>query len=69
MPRHLLITGPRHLDVVLREYTQRYNFYRPHRSLHQHPPAGGTPAQSGTASRVLRRDRLGGLLHEYMQVA
>ena len=30
---HLLITGPRHLDVVLREYTQHYNAHRPHRSL------------------------------------
>ena len=66
---HLLITGPRHLDVVLREYTQHYNFHRPHRSLHQQPPAGRTPIRSQTASRVLRRDRLGGLLHEYMQVA
>jgi putative transposase len=66
---HLLITGPRHLDIVLREYTQRYNFHRPHRSLDQDPPAGGTRTHSGTVSRVLRRDRLGGLLHEYMQVA
>jgi putative transposase len=66
---HLLITGPRHLDIVLREYTQHYNFHRPHRSLHQQPPAGGTPTHTETASRVLRRDRLGGLLHEYVQVA
>jgi putative transposase len=66
---HLLITGPRHLNVVLREYIQHYNFHRPHRSLHQHPPEGGTPLHSGAASRVLRRDRLGGLLHEYVQVA
>jgi putative transposase len=62
---HLLITGPHHLNVVLREYLQHYNFHRPHRSLHQHPPAGGTPPHSGTASCVLRRDRLSGLLHEY----
>ncbi len=66
---HLLITGPRHLDIVLREYIQHYNSHRPHRSLHQQPPADGTPTHSETASRVLRRDRLGGLLHEYMQVA
>jgi putative transposase len=66
---HLLITGPRHLNVVLREYIQHYNFHRPHRSLHQHPPEGGTALHSGAASRVLRRDRLGGLLHEYVQVA
>jgi putative transposase len=66
---HLLITGPRHLDVVLREYVQHYNGHRPHRSLHQHPPAGGTPPPSGATIRLLRRDRLGGLIHEYVQVA
>src|SRR5689334_21772193 len=26
---HLLITGPRHLDIVLRENMQHYNFHRP----------------------------------------
>ena len=66
---HILITGPRHLDVVLREYVQHYNAHRPHRSLHQRPPADDTPRLSGAAIRVLRRDRLGGLLHEYVQVA
>jgi putative transposase len=30
---HLLITGPRHLDVVLQEYLAHYNAHRPHRSL------------------------------------
>jgi transposase InsO family protein len=66
---HLLITGPRHLDIVLREYIQHYNGHRPHRSLDQHPPAGDTPPESEDAIRVLRRDRLGGLVHEYLQVA
>jgi transposase InsO family protein len=66
---HLLITGPRHLAAVQREYVQHYNTYRPHRSLGQHPPAGRTPPPSGATIRPLRRDRLGGLLHEYLQVA
>ena len=66
---HLLITGSRHLDVVLREYVQHFNTHRPHRSLDQHPPAADTPPRSRAAIRVLRRDRLGGLLHEYVQVA
>jgi transposase InsO family protein len=66
---HMLITGPRHLDNVLREYVQHFNTLRPHRSLEQRPPAGSTPPGSGAAIRVLRRDRLGGLLHEYVQVA
>ena len=66
---HLLITGPRHLDVVLREYVQHFNAHRPHRSLDQRPPAGGTPPRSDATVRPLRRDRLGGLVHEYVQVA
>src|SRR4051794_32189879 len=66
---HLLITGPRHLDIVLREYVQHFNTHRPHRSLDQRPPAGGARPGSGGAIRVLRRDRLGGLLHEYVQIA
>jgi putative transposase len=63
------ITGPRHLDLVLREYVQHYNGHRPHRALHQQPPAGSTPPRSKAAIRPLRRDRLGGLIHEYVQVA
>jgi putative transposase len=66
---HLLITGPRHLAAVLREYVDHFNTHRPHRSLHQQPPSRRTPPRSGAAIRVLRRDRLGGLLHEYVQVA
>ncbi len=50
--RHL-ITGPRHLDVVLREYVQHYNGHRPHRALHQQPPAGGAPPCSEAAIRPL----------------
>jgi putative transposase len=66
---HILITGPRHLDIVLREYVQHFNTHRPHRSLNQRPPTGDAPPRSGAAIRVLRRDRLGGLIHEYLQVA
>ena len=66
----MLITGERHLRLVLTEYADHYNSHRPHRALQQDPPAGRThppPYVSGT--RVLRRDRLGGLIHEYAQVA
>ena len=66
---HLLITGPRHLATVLCEFVDHYNTHRPHRSLDQHPPAGRTPPPSGATIRPLRRDRLGGLVHEYVQVA
>jgi putative transposase len=65
----VLITGQRHLAVVLQEYLEHYNTHRPHRSLNQQPPAGLTPPSSGAPIRPLRRDRLGGLVHEYVQVA
>ena len=66
---HLLITGSHHLAVVLREFVQHYNTHRPHRTLHQRPPKGGKRPRSEAAIRPLRRDRLGGLVHEYVQVA
>jgi hypothetical protein len=38
--------------------------------LSQQPPAGRAhPPAEVTSMRVLRRDRLGGLIHEYTQVA
>jgi transposase InsO family protein len=66
---HLLIIGPRHLDIVLREYIQHFNTHRPHRSLDQRAPADSTPPCSGATVRPLRRDRLDGLIREYVQVA
>ena len=66
---HLLITGPRHLAAVLREYIEHYNTHRPHRSLNQQPPARHAPPPRTATVRPLRRDRLGGLVHEYVQVA
>lgn len=66
----MLITGERHLRLVLDEYVDHYNTHRPHRTLHQNPPAGRPcPPAAVTSTRVLRRDRLGGLIHEYAQVA
>jgi transposase InsO family protein len=66
----ILITGERHLRLVLGEYADHYNLHRPHRALQQAPPAGRpVPPASGANVRVLRRDRLGGLLREYSQVA
>ncbi|MCW2881309.1 MAG: integrase catalytic region [Sphaerisporangium sp.] len=69
----MLIVGRRHLQHVLADYIDHYNRHRPHRTLNQIPPGGRAdrpPAtdSAGTA-RVIRRDRLGGLIHEYSQVA
>src|SRR5215468_11276125 len=66
----MLITGERHLRLVLTEYADHYNVHRPHRTLCQRPPAGREhPPAMGSKVRVLRRDRLGGLIREYAQVA
>ena len=66
----MLVIGERHLRLVLSEYADHYNSHRPHRTLLQNPPAGRThrPAEA-TGMRIVRRDRLGGLIHEYAQVA
>jgi putative transposase len=66
----MLVAGERHLRLVLGEYADHYNSHRPHRSLQQEPPAGRAhPPVEATGMRVLRKDRLGGLIHEYAQVA
>jgi putative transposase len=66
----MLITGEGHLRLILDEYVDHYNTHRPHRALHQSPPAGRPhPPVLGTDVPVLRRDRLGGLIREYDQVA
>jgi transposase InsO family protein len=66
----MLVAGERHLRLVLGEYTDHCNSHRPHRSLQQEPPAGRAhPPVEVTDMRVLRRDRLGGLIHEYSLVA
>ncbi len=66
----MLITGERHLRLVLDEYVDHYNEHRPHRTLQQNPPAGRPhPPAPSTEVQVLRRDRLGGLIREYAQVA
>jgi hypothetical protein len=66
----MLITGERHLQLVLSEYADHYNTHRPHRTLRQNLPAGRPdPPAAGPSIQVLRRDRLGGLIHEYAQAA
>jgi putative transposase len=63
----ILIGSRRQLETVLREYVAYYNTHRPHRALEQQPPLlktePGPPPNDEWCVR--RRDRLGGLLHEY----
>lgn len=63
----MLIFGRRHLTRVLRIYIEHYNRERPHRSRNLSPPLDQveTRDQPAKHSSVCRRDRLGGLLHEY----
>ncbi|WP_344317130.1 integrase core domain-containing protein [Acrocarpospora pleiomorpha] len=68
----ILIVGPQHLHAILTEYIDHYNGHRPHRTLNQTPPNGPAarlPVTHPGTARVLRHDRLGGLIHEYCQVA
>jgi len=66
----MLIMGRRHLEAALSGYVAHYNGHRPHRSLGQAPPLGAVAPPAPVAIvRVARRDRLGGLIHEYAQVA
>jgi putative transposase len=62
-----LIVGRGHLEQVLRVYVEHYNAHRPHRALGLEPPdaPAGPAARSEDQGHVHRRDRLGGLLHEY----
>jgi transposase InsO family protein len=64
----LLITGERHLRHALGEFTDHYNTARPHRALRLQPPHGPQRQRVGRGA-VFRRDRLGGLIHEYERAA
>ena len=66
----MLILGCRQLRSVLADYADHYNGHRPHRALGQASPLGpGEPVVLVPTGRIMRRDRLGGLIHEYAQVA
>ena len=66
----MLIMGRRHLQTALEIYVAHYNEHRPYRSLGQAAPLGAVPLPVAVASaRVVRLDRLGGVIHEYAQVA
>jgi len=66
----LLVLGPRQLEHVLRVFVEHYNRERPHRALDQRPPTPPPPSPPpAPAAPVKRRDRLGGLIHEYHRAA
>jgi putative transposase len=63
----LLIINRRHLERVLRVFTDHSNTHRPHRALNLTPPAptaeNGNPIPPPLTA-IERPDRLGGLIHE-----
>jgi transposase InsO family protein len=66
----LLIVNRRHAAAVLHEFERHYNEHRPHRALGQAAPSRPLPHRTPTdLYKIQRRDSLGGLVHEYQQVA
>ena len=64
----LLIINRRHLERVLRVFADHYNTHRPHRALDLTPPAlaaANVHAIPPPLAGIERRDRLGGIIHEY----
>ena len=62
----LLVVSRRHLEAVLIEYLRHYNEARPHRGLQLEQPV---PRPSNSGGRVIRRNILGGIVHEYARAA
>ena len=66
----ILIINRRHLTAVLTEYVAHFNDHRPHRALNQAAPLRSLPPPAAPSQLHLRRrDLLGGLIHEYAQIA
>ena len=65
-----LVLGRRHLLRLLGVYVRHYNQQRPHRGLALRVPLPGEQRSTdGSAHAVRHRDVLGGLIHEYHEVA
>lgn len=66
----LLILNQQHLEHVLGVFIDHYNGHRPHRALALTPPQPIRPVVPKWSSAcVRRRDRLGGVIHEYAVAA
>ena len=62
----LVIVGERHLRRAIAEYVQHYHHERTHQRLGNRLIEGVPERESG---RVVRRERLGGLLSHYYREA
>jgi hypothetical protein len=62
----LVADRKRHLEGALSVFIDHYNGHRPHRALGLSPPQPrGQAVIAWNDARVQRRDRLGGVIHEY----
>ncbi|MCW2916086.1 MAG: Integrase catalytic region [Actinomycetia bacterium] len=69
-----LIWNQRHLLHALREFEDFYNGHRPHQGIANAAPLRPLPGpitdpQQITCLHIRRRERLGGILHEYANAA
>lgn len=69
-----LVWNHTHLIHSLREFETHYNTHRPHRTLTQAAPLRPSPEPITHTAQIIdlnvrRRDRLGGILHEYEHAA
>jgi transposase InsO family protein len=71
MSAWMLILNQQHLARVLDVFVTHYNEHRPHRALSVVPPEPrrASVAFSAGELRVHRRDRLGGVVYEYVLAA
>jgi len=68
----LLILNQQHVERTFDVFVDYYNGHRPHRALSLNPPAPrwrGATASPRHHARIQRRNRLGGVIHEYELVA
>jgi transposase InsO family protein len=65
----VLILNAHHLRHVLAAYEAHDNTHRPHRSLAQAAPLRPLDDPETGDIKVIRRDRIGGVIHQYAQVA
>jgi putative transposase len=66
----ILIMNQRHAAAALSGYQDHYNHHRPHCALRHAAPLRALPEHhQADTTRVRRLDRLGGLIHQYQQVA
>jgi putative transposase len=69
LDRILIVIGA-HARKVLGEYEAHFNTHRPHRALRQAAPLRTLrPAPADPIAKLIRHNRLGGLIHEFAQVA